>query len=126
MLTAKLLVSFGAPDQESAGDTFLPVQSQPLKTCSSAIFPPGLMSGLVTVIACAAPAPISAPIRIAGPTAIVRIASFLPKAPIKPALRRIRGYSNAPAPDASASALHKLPPSGFRSYRVRGYVIWRR
>jgi hypothetical protein len=33
---------------------FLPVQSQPLNTCSSAIFPPDLMSGLVKVIAFAA------------------------------------------------------------------------
>jgi hypothetical protein len=77
-LTAKLFVSFGAPDQESAGDTFLPVQSHPLNTCSSAILAPGLMSGLVTVIAFAAPTPISAPIRTADPTALVRIASFLP------------------------------------------------
>jgi len=42
MLTAKLFVSFAAPDQESAGDTFLPVQSYPLNTCSSAILAPGL------------------------------------------------------------------------------------
>src|SRR5271165_7085584 len=56
-LTAKLFVPFGAPDQDSAGETFLPVQSQPLNTCSSAIFAPGLMSGLVSVIAFAAPAP---------------------------------------------------------------------
>jgi hypothetical protein len=36
------------------------------------------MSGLVTVIALAAPTPISAPIKTADPTALVRMASFLP------------------------------------------------
>src|SRR5271166_6808797 len=51
MLTAKLFVPLGAPDQASAGETFLPVQSKPLNTCSSAIFPPGFTSGLVSVIA---------------------------------------------------------------------------
>src|SRR5208337_2115476 len=57
MLTAKLFVPLGAPDQESAGDTFWPVQPQLLKTCSSAIFPPAFTSGLVRVIAGAALAP---------------------------------------------------------------------
>jgi hypothetical protein len=45
------LVPFGAPDQASAGETFFPVQSAPLNACSSAILPPGLMSGLVSVSA---------------------------------------------------------------------------
>jgi len=40
---------------------FWPVQPKALKTCSSAILPPGLMSGLVKVSACAVLAASSAP-----------------------------------------------------------------
>ena len=51
MLTAKLFVPFGAPDQASEGETFWPEQPKLLNTCSSAILPPALISELVTVIA---------------------------------------------------------------------------
>ena len=45
-VTAKLLVPAGAPDQLSAGDTFLPVQPKLLNTKVSAIFAPSEISGL--------------------------------------------------------------------------------
>src|SRR5207247_785032 len=47
--SAKPFVSLDAPDHLSAGETFFPLQPNPLKTCSSAIVPPGLMSGLVNL-----------------------------------------------------------------------------
>src|SRR6185312_16732458 len=53
MLTAKLLVSFGAPLQFRAGEILLPVQPKPLNTCSLAIVPPSLMSGLLRDRLCA-------------------------------------------------------------------------
>src|SRR5439155_4861945 len=53
MLTAKLLVPLGAPLQLSAGETLPPVQPKPLSTCSLAMLPPSLMSGLVKVMFCA-------------------------------------------------------------------------
>jgi hypothetical protein len=67
IVTAKLFVPLGAPDQASAGDMFSPLQSQPLKTCSLAILPPGLISGLVRDIALAAP-PLASPPAIAAVT----------------------------------------------------------
>src|SRR5437762_8546414 len=54
--SANAFVSFGAPDHRSAGETFFPLRPNPLNICSSAIVPPGLMSGLVHLnCACAAP-----------------------------------------------------------------------
>src|SRR6185312_6494130 len=53
MLTAKLLVSFGAPLQFRAGEILLPVQPKPLNTCSLAMVPPSLMSGLLRDRLCA-------------------------------------------------------------------------
>ena len=53
MLTAKLLVPLGAPLQLSAGEMLPPVQPKPLNTCSLAMVPPSLMSGLVRVMLCA-------------------------------------------------------------------------
>src|SRR6516164_5539670 len=43
-VTAKLLVSAGAPDQLSSGERFLPLQPKLLNTNSSGIFPFGLRS----------------------------------------------------------------------------------
>jgi len=59
MLSAKLLVPEGAPLQLKAGERLLPVQPNPLNTCSVAMVPPSLMSALARVMLCAfaAPAP---------------------------------------------------------------------
>src|SRR6185312_9286146 len=53
MLTAKLLVPLGAPLQFRAGEILLPVQPKPLNTCSLAMVPPSLMSGLLRERLCA-------------------------------------------------------------------------
>ena len=53
MLTAKLLVPLGAPLQLRAGEILPPVQPKPLKTCSLAMVPPSLMSGLLRDRLCA-------------------------------------------------------------------------
>src|SRR5208283_606185 len=84
---AKLLVPLGAPDQSSAGEIFLPVQSQPLNTCSSAILAPGLTSGLVKVSALAAPALANPPSTTAVIKENSRITQLLPQTPtIAPSL----------------------------------------
>src|SRR5215212_10786655 len=48
-LTAKLLVSLGAPLHFSAGDLFSPEQPKPLNSNFLSMVPFGLMSGLVSV-----------------------------------------------------------------------------
>src|SRR5262249_47861541 len=47
--SAKLFVPEGAPDHASAGETFCPEQPKPLNTCSIAMGPLGLMSGLLSL-----------------------------------------------------------------------------
>src|SRR5262249_36904480 len=53
IITAKLFVPAGAPLQLKAGEMLLPVQPNPLNTCSLAIVEPSLTSGLVNVRLCA-------------------------------------------------------------------------
>jgi hypothetical protein len=53
MVTAKLFVPLGAPSQLNGGERLSPVQPKPLNTCSLAMVPPSLMSGLVKVMLCA-------------------------------------------------------------------------
>src|SRR6266853_4466403 len=47
--SAKLFVSWGAPDHFNAGETFWPEQPKPLNTCSIAIGPFGRISGLTSL-----------------------------------------------------------------------------
>ena len=42
------MIPDGAPDHFSAGEVLPPVQPKPENTCSSGIFAPGAMSGLVS------------------------------------------------------------------------------
>src|SRR5271167_3558728 len=106
MLTAKLFVPRGAPVQRSSGDTFLPVQSQPLNTCSSAIRPPCRMSGLVKVSELAAPALATPPTISAVQKAIVRMRFVPPKASdrdVAPRGLSAHPYSASDRDDASAA-----------------------
>ena len=76
MLTAKLLVPLGAPLQLRAGEILPPVQPKPLKTCSLAMVPPSLMSGLVKVMLCAfAALAVHAPMR-RQPSAAIQTVHF--------------------------------------------------
>src|SRR5208337_1918275 len=111
MLTAKLFVPLGAPDLESAGETFWPVQPKLLNTCSSAIFPPGLMSGLVRVMALAAPAPERPAMvkRLRAAKTLMIVSSRMS--------RRIRrwppgawGYSSGAGADASGAGARRMSP----------------
>src|SRR5215469_15525604 len=57
MVTAKLLVPAGAPDQDNSGEWLPPVQPKLLNTCDIGMVPPSLNAWLVTVkppAACAA------------------------------------------------------------------------
>src|SRR5262249_25110607 len=47
--SAKLFAAAGAPDHLSAGEMFPPEQPKPLNTCSIAIGPFGLITGLVSL-----------------------------------------------------------------------------
>jgi hypothetical protein len=70
MVSAKLLVLAGAPDQARRGEIFCPVQPKALNTCSLWMVPPSLISGLVSVKPSARAAPASA---IPPPKAAARI-----------------------------------------------------
>src|SRR5579871_1245306 len=80
MLSAKLLVPLGAPLQLRLGETLLPVQPNPLNTCSLAIVPPSLTSALVRLMlwAFAAVAPNADRTRAAIPAIIFLMAISLP------------------------------------------------
>src|SRR5574337_71169 len=111
---AKLFVPFGAPDHSSAGDTLPPEQPQPLPlySCSSAIFAPALMSGLLRANAFAALAPASAATANAVKVAIQRMGLSPPMSQSLVALGTWR-YSAPDGGDASRGNRRRLIAFGF-------------